>query len=398
MEVLRLLINKKQVAESFNTDFDKDFDKEFPVGAQIQVKFPQRFTIRNGLGYTPQGINRIATTVNLDQIFGIDFEWDDYEAAVKLERSMDQIRKQYLEPAADQLAQELDSRCAQFAYQNASNVVGTLGADPTTLATYLDADKRLFEKACPPGDRSLCLSASANASIVPQLQGLLNPSPEISRQYKTGVMGDAVGFRWYRSNSLYSHTAGTFAGAVTVSGGGQSGGSLVIIGTGGDTLKKGDKISILNVNAVNPVTRRIAGAKNPQNFTVLQDYTLTGGADTIQILPAIYGPGSQYQNVDALPAGGAAITLWPGTVAPNGKVGTVNLAMTKYGFALVGAKLYTPKAVEMATQHQDPETGLAVRFVKAWDPVRSMQVHRFDMLAGFGSLYQDNGAVCIAGA
>ena len=45
-----------------------------------------------------------------------------------------------------------------------------------------------------------------------------------------------------------------------------------------------------------------------------------GGVDVLNILPSIFGPGSQYQNVDALPGNGAALTLWPGTGAPNGKV------------------------------------------------------------------------------
>ena len=100
----------------------------------------------------------------------------------------------------------------------------------------------------------------------------------------------------------------------------------------------------------------------------------------------------------ALPVNGAAVTLWPGTTSPNGAVGTAALALTKYAFALVGAKLYSPKAVEVCSQKQDPKTGLAVRFVKAWDPVRSMNIHRFDMVIGMGNLYQDNGAVVIAGA
>lgn len=398
MEVLRLLVNKLTVAEYFNMDWEKDFKKEFAVGAQIQVKFPQTFIIRNGLGYSPQGINRISTTISLDQPFGIDFEWDDYEAAVKAERSEEEIREQYLQPAAAQLAQEVDSRCAQFAYQNCSNVVGALGTDPTALSTYDLARARLMVKAVPPGKRSLCISSSMMQAIGPSIQTIFQPVDEITEVFKDGVLGRAKSFDWYESQSLYSHTAGTWAGAVTVTGAGQNGSSLIITGTNNDTLKAGDKFSIANVNMVNPRTRRLAGPATAQQFTVTQDYTLDGAADTIQILPAIYGPGSQYQNVDALPANGAALTLWPGTTSPNGKVGTVGLALTKYAFALVGAKLYSPKAVEVCSQKQDPKTGLAVRFVKAWDPVRSMNINRFDMVIGTGNLYQDNGAVCVAGA
>lgn len=401
MEVLRLLVNKLTVAEYFNTAWDKDFKQEFAVGSSIQVKFPQKFTIRNGLGYAPQGINRIATTINLDQPFGLDFEWDDYEKAVKAERSESEIKEQYLEPAAAQLAQEVDSRCAQFAYQNASNIApgAVLGTDPTSVVAYYGARRRMMEKAAPPGKRCMLISSSMMANFGANITTFFHPADELTSMFKDGSLGRAAGFDWYESNSLYSHTAGTWGGAVTVNGAGQSGTSLTITATAADTFNVGDKFSLANVNAVNPMTRRTAGPLSAQQFTVTQALVAAGGGvDVLNFLPAIYGPGSQYQNVDALPANAAALTLWPGTAAPNGKVGTVGLALTKYAFALVGAKLYSPKAVEVVSQKQDPQTGLAVRFVKAWDPVRSMQIHRFDMVIGQGNLYQDNGAVTVPGA
>lgn len=398
MEVLRLLLNFLTVAEYFNTDYEKDFKKETPVGTSIQVKFPQQFTIRDGLGYSPQGINRIATTVSLDNIFGVDFEWDDYEDAVKAERTEAEIREQYLEPAAAQLAQEIDSRAASWAKNNSNNIQGVLGTDPTTVQPYYDARRRLKELACPPGKRAQCISSSMMSKFGQNITTFFQPPDELSAMFKEGALGRVAGADWYESNSLYSHTAGTWAGAVTVTGSGQSGSSLIITGTANDTLKAGDKFNVASVNQVNPRTRRIPGPATLKQFTVTQDYTLTGNADTISILPAIYGPGSQYQNVDALPATGAALTLWPGTASPNGKVGTVGLLLSRYAFALVGGQFYVPKAVEGASQKRDKQTGIPVRFVHFWDPVRSVQGRRFDTLLGYGNLYQDNGSCCVVGA
>jgi hypothetical protein len=159
-------------------------------------------------------------------------------------------------------------------------------------------------------------------------------------------------------------------------------------------MKKGDKFSILNTNAANPMTRRVAGVATEKRFTIMDDYTLTGGSDTISILPAIYGPASQYQNVIALPVSGATLTSWPGSsMSTSAKTGTIGLGLSRFAFMLVGAKLYVPKAVERAGQAQDPETGISIRKVEAWDPVRSMQINRMDSLLGFGDGYQDNGAV-----
>src|SRR5690348_4237242 len=119
MEGLRLLTNKLEVSQGFNTDYNKEFTKEFAVGETVRVPLPQQFTIRDGLGYNPQAIDRIYTTVTCNQIFGVDFEWDSAQAALQMERGQDRIKTEYLEPAMEQIKQEIDSRCALFAYQNA---------------------------------------------------------------------------------------------------------------------------------------------------------------------------------------------------------------------------------------------------------------------------------------
>jgi len=398
MEILRLLLNQLEIAEYFNREWERDFDKEFAPGSSITVKFPQRFTTADGMGYQPQGINRVSTTISLDQWIQVAFEWDDYERAVKLERSEEELRENYWQPAAAALAQEFDSRAAKFAYQNASNIAGVLGTDPTSVATYYTARQILKQEACPPGKRCMQISTSMMASLGANITNLFNPPDEITKMWKEGAIGRLAGFDFYESNSLWSHTAGSIAATLTVTGANQSGTSLVVTGSPGDVLNQGDKIAIAGVNRVNPMTRRSAGPLTPRTFTITQTVTLTGGNDTINILPAIYGPGSQYQNVDSLPANGAAITLWPGTASPNGKTGTVGLALSRFAFALVGARLYVPKAVEQSGQAQDPDTGIAVRKVVAWDPVRSMQINRMDSLIGFGNLYQANGAVAVLGA
>jgi len=402
MEVLRILKNALKVAEYFNTDWQKDYEKTFAVGTTIEVKFPQTFLIRDGLGYNPQGIDRIATTISLDQPFGVDFQWDDYEAAVKAERSEEEIREQYLEPAGIQISQEIDSRAANFAKNNTSGIVGTLGQDPTSIVFLDQARQYLLQKAALPGKRAALISSSMMTnSINTPVTSLFNPSDEITMAFKEGALGKLKSFDVFEEQSLYAQTAGTWAAGVTVNGAGQSGTALAVTCTAGDTFNQGDKISVANVNAVNPRTRRTAGPLKAQTFVVTQNLVGTGAGsplDVLQILPAIYGPGTQYQNVDSLPANGAALTLFPGTANPNGMTGTVGVAITKSAFAIVGMRFYLPKAVEARSQAEDKETGIPIRFVKAWDPVRSIQIHRFDTVVGFGNLYQDNNAVAILGA
>lgn len=400
LEVLRDLKNALKVAEYFNSSWEKDYEKTYAVGTSIQVKFPQAFTIRDGLDFNPQGINRISTTVNLDQPFGIDFQWDDYEAAVKAERSEEEIKEEYLMPAGTQIAQEIDSRAALFAKNNLSQIVGSLGTDPTSVS-FLDlARARLLQKAAPPGKRCALISSSMqNNSINTPVTSLFQPSDEITMAFKEGALGRLKGFDVFEEQSIYNHVAGTWAAAVTLNGAGQQGTQLTITATAGDTFNQGDKFSLAGVNMVNPKTRRIAGPAVPQTFTVTAPLVAVGGGvDVLNILPAIYLPGSQYQNVDSVPANAAALTLWPGTTNPNGASGTVGAALTKFAFAIVGMRFYLPKAVEARSQAEDKQTGIPVRFVKAWDPVHSLQINRFDTVLGFGNLRQDQGGVALLGA
>ena len=400
MEALRLLVNKLEVAQFFNTEYNKEFEREFPVGATVQVKLPQRFLVRDGLGYQPQPINRIVTNVTCNYIKGIDFEWDSIEKALNMERSKEEISKQYIEPAVAQLAQQIDTDAAFFAYQNMNNIVGQLGVDPNSTTTFMQGRQRLIELACPPsGEKGAIVPPAVNTALIPALQSLFNPASDISQQYKSGSIGKLNGFDWYESMSLPRHTAGNWQtpanntfNALGAANPGSGVSTITVNCTAGDVFNPGDVFSIANVNQVNPMTRTLLSLV-PKPFVILQGGTAGGGTIQLTISPPIYGPGSQYQNVDALPVANALMTLFPGTTSPNQKSGAQGLLIHPDAFALVGVKLEIPKAVEIASQTRDPETGLAIRFIRAFDPVQSRMINRWDVLYGFGPLYPDNCGV-----
>lgn len=402
MEGLRLLTNKLEVSQGFNTDYNDEFTREFAVGETVRVPLPQAWTIRDGLGYNPQAINRIYTTVTCNQIFGVDFEWDSAQAALEMERGQEKIKREYLEPAMQQIKQEIDSRCALFAYQNTNNIVGVLGTDPTALTVFNQARQRLIEKAgWDQGQKINCIPPAVNTSLVGTAQSFLNPPDAISKQYKEGAIGRYAGVDWYESMSLYDHTAGTWQtpASMTVNGAVANGSSSMSVNcTSGDTFLKGDVIGISGVYPVNPRTRRVTSTAQTMTVVVAETVTASASTATISFSPVLYGPGSQYQNVTALPADTAPLTLFPGTSSPNGKQGKNGLFFNKGAFALVGVKLETPNAVEMASQTRDPDSGISLRFIRMFDPQQSKMVNRFDVLMGFGALRPDNCAVRVLSA
>ena len=397
MEPLRLLINQWEIASIFTSNWNAEFKREFAVGETITVKKPIRVTVTDGLGLITSPLAPQTTTISLNQPFHIGIEWDDFEKVMYMERPNDQIRRLYLEPVAQKLYQEVESRAALFAYQNTPNAFGVNGTNPTTSAPFLAAQDRLHDKSAPVSDRKLFLSSRMMTSFLTNQAVQFNPAAEITQQYKKGVVGMAHGWEWYRSNSLYRHTAGTWAGAVTVSGAGQSGSSLLVNCTNGDTFLKGDWFSILNVNFVNPNTLRVPAGNQVQHYVVTQDVTAAGTTATLPIYPAIVGPGTAFQNVDALPANLAALTLCPGTATPNGLVGTQGLALAPNAFAIVGASYERPPNVE-CSYTRDPETGLSIRFTRQWDIRTAKTYSRWDMCIGFGVLYADECAARVVGA
>jgi len=395
MESLFLLKNRRGISSAFNSSYNKEYGKPFAVGETVRVKKPQRYTIRNGLGYSAQPLNRIFTTITMLEPFGIDFEYDSFEHALRMERGEAQISKEYLAPAMSQIGQEIDSRCAQFAYQNANNIVGSLGTDPTTFdLTSAAARQRMVELAGASDgtERDIFVPPSVMRSVKGSSLTLFNPVTDISKQFRTGIVGYADGFDWSESMSLYRHTAGTWAGPVTVTTAPVDGATtLAVTCTTGDTFNVGDVFSVINSNQVNPMTRRML-TTTAKPFVITVAAVGVANAATLTISPAIYGPGSQYQNVDAMPVAGAALTLFPGTSSPNGKAGANGLWLGRNAFALVGVALDKPESAEVAWTRQDPETGIAISFIRAFDPIQRKWINRFDCAIGLGVLYGDEEA------
>lgn len=401
MKSLYRLKNKLSIASGFNTDYNKEFEKPFAVNDTVTIKYPQQFIGGNGLGYQPEPLNRIGTTVTLNQLPHVHFDWDSYEKAVKMERGEESITREYINPAMDTMAQTIDSLAAQFAYLNTNNIVGILGTDPTTFdAVSGAARQRLVELACPPtGEKMMNVLPRVMRGLKTSAIALLNPVTTISKQSRTGIISERTDdFDWYESMSVYAHTAGSWgvAGVTVTTTAADGDSTLVVTCTTGDTFLAGDNFNIAGSNGVNTKTRRSIGSL--KQFKNMATVTGAAGSATLTVSPTIYGPGSQYQNVDVLPTAGSALTLFPGTTSPNGLTGTFNLAFHPNAFAMVGVDLELPNSCEAKSQMRDQETGLSIRFTRTWDGRTSQMINRFDCLLGFGRLYSDQCAVGVLSA
>lgn len=402
MTGLDLLVNQLAIGAHFSDEYNGEYQQKYAIGKTLSVPLTQRYTVqRNDMTYNPQALDRPLTTITTDQTATVPLEWESIEKALDMERGEERVEKLYIQPAVNYMRQAIETDLAQFAYRNTNMVTGALGTNPTTYdGTSAAALQALIEMGCPANDTDmgLFLPPAVNRAVKNTGATFHNPVSDITKQFRTGWVEHSDSFDWYASMSLATHTAGTWAGAVSTSSANQSGTSLALTCTTGDTFKNGDKFSIASVNQVNLMTRNTTSTSTAgtKTFTIQADVTGVASAATITFLPAIYGPGSHYQNVDALPGNAAALTLWPGTASPNGKSGKVGLAIYPGAFFITGVKLEQPEAVEICRVFQDPKTGIAIRFIRMWSNERSAMTNRLDCLWGRGVGLAEQLSVAIA--
>jgi hypothetical protein len=419
-EQLRKMTNKLVISESFNTSFNKNFQQSMTTGAMgdtVRVPYPRQFLPgqANNLGYEPQPLIDRHTFVTIDQISKVHFEYDVLDKALRMQDYQGAIGEDIINPAADTMAQDIEDRCAKYAYQHTPNIVGLLGTNPATFdASFGAAYERFINLGAGTGKRRAIIGTGIQRALTAVELALFLPDTEFNRVMKEGSLGRASTFDTFVSPTLYRHTAGTWAGAVTVSvapvapgpGSAPSGGiagitSMVIACTTGDTVKKGDVVNVAAVNEVNLMTRRQgSGATTLRQLSIQADAVGVASLMTITFTPPLYGPGSPYQNVDALPLAAAALTLFPGTSSPNGKSGIQSLMLGRDAFALVGVKMKIPSSGGelKSAQRRDPTTGLAVAYTQQFTNDEMKSRCRFDCPFGFGEFWNAIAAVRLLGA
>lgn len=385
-ETLMILKNTLKFAANVHRGYDDQFAvKGRKIGATLNIRKPPRFIGRTGQAVNLEGLTDTFVPLVLNTQFGVDFEASSSEMAL----SIDDFKNRYLMAAAAAIANKID-RDGLFLYQTVANTVGVAATTPNSLLTYLQAGQKLDEMGCPDDDRRcMIINPAARVGIVDALKGLFQDSSQISRQYKTGKMGTSAGLEWYQDQNVITHTVGTYVGTPQVSGGGQTGTTLITKGwTLADALNVGDWFTIDTVYAVNPQSRQSTGSL--QQFVVTAPFVAVGGGgnDNITIFPPII-PSGQFQNVTNSPANSGNINVWQGTTSPSGKVTPQNLCFHESAFTLACVDLEVPGGVDLGYSARDKETGIALRFIRQYVASTDQWISRFDVLYGYAPLYPE---------
>jgi hypothetical protein len=402
-ESLDILENECHVLPSFYRDLDQEFGKKGgKIGDTIFVRKPARAIGRDGQAYQPEGMTDTQVPVVINQQSGVDFEFSSAEKFL----SIDDFKNRYLEPYMIALSNKLDFRCANVAMTNTANMVGTPGTTPGLSGTdayliYRQAGQKLEEEGFPlKQGRTMVITPAMTTGWIDFAKAFFNPDAAIAKQWETGQVSNAMGYKWKVDQNINTQTIGLLGGTPAVNGAGQTGTSIITNGWSNSInglLNIGDVLSFAGVYAVNPQNRTSTGSL--RQFVVQSTAASDGGgASTINLMPAIV-PFGQFQNVTASPASGALISVYGTAAAGQAALSALAtpqaLLLGKQAFAFVSFPGDVPEGVDMGYEDRSTQLGVSLRFVRIWDGYRDQWVNRFDVYYGISPLYME-GACRVA--
>lgn len=375
-EAVRLWKNSNAFLQNIDMQYDDSFAKTgAKIGTSLRIRLPNDYTVRTGAAASVQDTSEQSTSMVLATQKGVDVSFSSVDRTM----SLDDYSERVLAPAINNLAGAIAADVMSGTEGGICNLVQNLDGAGNIISpnasTYLNAGASLNTNSAPLGERKVVNDPFTEARVVASLAGLFNPVADVSRQYKTGMMQQALGFDWLMDQTVIKHTSGTFT-AGTVNTGGQTGSTLstnAIIGT----LVAGDIITLANVNAVNRITKQSTGQL--RQFVVTAN--AASGATSLSIYPAIVPPVAgvqvQYQTVDSSPISGATILL----VTKPSVTYRKNIVYAPQCVTMATADLELPRGVHEAAR--EAFDGVSMRMVTAYNVSTDQFITRLDILYGY---------------
>jgi hypothetical protein len=405
-EVSRLAINNLKFGANVTRKYSSDFRAGgAKVGAQFNLRLPQRFQPTKGQAFQQQGIQDLIVPLVITDQANVGLSCSTFDATF----SVEDVRQRYIKPAGVSLANIIDfdglTRCSQAVYHS----TGTPGTTPTSIQTYLDAVTRLRNVAAPEDEYIAILSPNMHATLVGNNSASnFNPQQDISRNWRKGQFsGQQLGIEeWYFDQNTWQRTTGSFTTATPlVNQATFTQGMATIItdnwASGATTLQVGDKFTIANVNEINP--QNYASTGQLMEMVVTTKVSDTAGAITISFSPPLtsVGPGNNYANVDFLPIDDAAIIVIGSSITTGS--GSLTATATRQGL------VYHPDAFVVgmvdpdedlpgadSAMVSDAETGWSMRYARQWNGQTDQKISRLDCFYGWLA-YRPEWAVAIQG-
>lgn len=357
------------VEKADESEFDGKYD--FKSGDTVYTSIPAIKTVqRDNLDVSSLGKDVVEgkKPLTLDKTATAADQFDSLELATDVD--VKNALKRFGFSSALAIAHDIESRCQELAMQKTYQSVGTAGSNTFATSDILDAKVALDESLAPMSDRGLFMNSRSGAKAVDARKAFFNPTGEIGKQYKEGVIGHADGFDWYENQMLPVHTNSSDVTGGAINGTMTEGTSTLTVDGFSVAPAVGSVFTLDGVNKVHAQTKNDVGVS--QQFTVVSATTTS-----ITISPAIYAGSDGLQNVTALPADNAGLTF----VGSASTGYTQNLALHKSAFKMVTVPLYTPKGEDLVAS--ETVDGITVNIIRYFTGDTRKVTTRYDVLYGF---------------
>lgn len=384
--------NNLQMASRVARRWDSDYLGSTKIGDTLNVRVPGFYPYRSGATANPNGYNDTYVPVTLAQ-GGADILLTSKELTL----NVDDFKQNVVKPLMATVYQQIDASIIANA-KLFNQFYGKVGTAVTNITPFLDAKAVMETQAAVRDDGKLSglLNPYMQAGMIGGMASYLNPTKEISEQYRNGSIGNAGGLDFFSTANAPTQTCGTWSGTLTVTTTLPADGAsaFTIAGMTG-TFNIGENFTIQGVHAVNPQGKGVQGE--------LKQFVVTGQVSAaVSFSPAMILTGP-LQNIDALPTSGAAVYPWgvdaaSALAAGTGQVVKTSLAFHEDAIALGFADIMDVEGFGGAssTRMKDDQTGLRCRSLFWYNGVDDTALFRLDVLFGSALLRQGFGSKVIS--
>lgn len=323
-------------------------------------------------------------TLDLNMSESIGFDLDTDQLAKDIDVA--DVYKRLIRPAVNRLGARMEQRFIEYAAQRTGNLVGTAGAGIADPNIVMEAGEVLDRFLTPDdGDRKFLLDSKTMRKAVDANKNLFT----FNRQERNKAhLGEAYNFEWFKSQLTYKHTNGNDVTGVAVESDVVTPAhGMTTLGVDGlttttGTLTKGTVFTIANVYAVDPITKVSTGEL--KQFThVGATVTANGsGQATLTLNEAIYDNTDSRQNVDALPADEAAITI----VGSASTTYQQSLLYHSEAFRVLTVPLYIPSQGVVMSERVS-EDGVNLALIQYFEGDERALKTRLDVLGAITDVY-----------
>src|SRR6185312_8445832 len=214
---IRMFLNTNYFLQNISRQFEDQFGEEGArIGAQLRVRIPNQYTVTDGPQLAVQDTIEQQFLIAVATQRHVDVAFTSAETTLDVDDYMERIVLPRVNALAGNVAAQIMANVAPTVRNAVANVDGSNNVQAITDAPVALARAILEENSAPNfgerGMRKVALAPRSDGRMQQALRGLLNPTNVISDQYNTGMMYEALQFRFFEDQSVINHVSGTQAG------------------------------------------------------------------------------------------------------------------------------------------------------------------------------------------